>query len=253
MIFPALHRGQDNSAVAGMKSGLRRALIANRIAPKALANSAYGDRTALDVRAFKKRYRLLPIDGTVWGSRAWNVLIDGGFLGEYDRERIRSHNRAVLAERLGRERDAAKAIHEVGSRARLAGVALRVYSERWRYTYRQTRPYSRALFSGGRYYDCSSMVTMMMREAGWPDPNGRDFDGWGFTGTLWIRGRATSSPKAGALAFYGNMGNGIPSHVAMHIDDDERWVVSFGSDPVKRLPVRYRSDFRGSRDYYEAA
>lgn len=245
MVYPPLRRGARNPAVASMKAGVRRALAAKGERPRSKGNDAYGTGTVLDVRRFKRLYRVGNTNGSNFGSTAWRVLVDGGFLGDYDRMRIRSHNRRVAAAKAAAVRSA----REVGARAALAGVALRVYAERWRYLYSQTRPYSRALFSGGRFYDCSSMATVIYLLAGRPDPNGRGFDGYGFTGTMDSRGPVgswTSSPKAGDLAFYGPGRYGT-THVAIHISPTE--VVSFGSNPVRRLPVRYRGDYVGSKTY----
>jgi hypothetical protein len=191
----------------------------------------------------KKAWRLLPIDGSVVGDRYWNKLREGQFIGDYGISQIQRYNRQVAA--------ALEAAREVGKRTALAGVAIRVYNERWRYLYSQSRPYSLALFSGGRYYDCSSMVTVIYHEAGQQDPNALGFSGFGWTGTLDSRnpqngGRWVDSPKTGDLAMYGPSRYGT-THVAIHISPDE--VVSFGSNPVRRLPVRYRGDWVGSRSW----
>lgn len=245
MRYPALRYGADGPAVRALQNGLHRALAAKDLDHNNLRNGTYGSQTRKDVCRFKAGYGLDKSNCKIFGSNAWKELRP--FLGKYDLGLIRQHKAMIEAKRKERDAAIAEATSEVAMRAKLAAVALRGYAERWRYTYAQTRPYSKAFFTGGRYYDCSSFITMCYYVAGLPDPNGMGFNGYGYTGTQWNRGSYTTSPKAGDLAFYGNMGNGIPSHVAIHISPYE--VVSFGSNPVKRLPVRYRGDYRGSRSY----
>jgi cell wall-associated NlpC family hydrolase len=247
--FPPLHRGQSNSAVAAMKAATKRALAKHGLHSNAKENQKYGYGTSLDVRRMKRKWGLKPYDGSNVGDRYWTKLREGGFVGKYGLGQIQDHNDKVARERARRERAIREAAHEVGARTALAGVALRCFNERWRYRYSQTRPYSPALFSGGRYYDCSSMVTAIYLLARQHDPNGRGFDGYGYTGTMddrGTRGSWTDTPKAGDLAFFGP-GRSSTTHVAIHISAGE--VVSFGSDPVKRLPTRYRSDYVGSKTF----
>ena len=45
------------------------------------------------------------------------------------------------------------------------------------------------------YLDCSSAVTTIFEAAGFGDPNGRHYDGQGYTGTLVARGRKVSTAK----------------------------------------------------------
>ena len=53
------------------------------------------------------------------------------------------------------------------------------------------------------YADTSSFVTWCYWQAGAPDPNGRHYDGFGYSGTLVANGRRTASPRPGDLVFYG--------------------------------------------------
>jgi hypothetical protein len=252
--YPTLKAGMRNKAVLAMQNGLHRALAAKKLPHKNLRNGAFGSLTVEDVGRFKRTYdRKGAVDRKTFGSLAWNQLEP--YLGAYDRTLIRQYKEA-LAARIEAARKAAEEAKSAGARrARVGQVALRFYRERYRYRYAQVRPYSKALFSGGRYYDCSSSNTVQYYVAECPDPNGRGFDGYGFTGTLWPRGSATSSPRVGDLAFYGWSSTfpGMPSHVAVVVPTPSgssgTWVVSFGSNPVKLLPLRYRSDFRGCRSY----
>jgi hypothetical protein len=71
--------------------------------------------------------------------------------------------------------------------------------------------------------DCSAFVTYCYSWAGAPDPNGQNYDGQGYTGTLLAHG--TEIPKASAVG--GDLivyGAGTGDHVAM--------IVEAGSDPL---------------------
>lgn len=99
------------------------------------------------------------------------------------------------------------------------------------------------------YEDCSSFVTGIYWKAGLPDPNGyiagRQYSGYGFTGTLaqrgrivWYRGQSLSHLKPGDLIFYGR----YPfSHVTIYLGLGR--VASNGSEggPYD-LPVFYRRE-----------
>jgi cell wall-associated NlpC family hydrolase len=51
--------------------------------------------------------------------------------------------------------------------------------------------------------DCSEFVTLVYKAAGVVDPNGRGYNGTGYTGTLVANGTRTSNPQPGDLVFYG--------------------------------------------------
>lgn len=235
MKYVPVKYGQENKSVKAMQNGLHRALAARNLPHQNERNGTYGSGTRKDVCRFKKSYLGAAPDCKIFGTLAWNKLKP--FLGDSDRALVRQHKAAIAAAIRGARES---------PREKIAAVALRGYAERWRYTYAQTRPYSKAFFSGGRYYDCSSFVTMCYYMAGAPDPNGFGYNGYGYTGSMWPRGSFTSSPEAGDLAFYGNRG-GATTHMAIHINRYE--IISFGSNPVRRLAVSYRSDYRGSKSY----
>lgn len=98
-----------------------------------------------------------------------------------------------------------------------------------------------------RYEDCSSYSTWCYWVAGMPDPNGRGYDGYGYTGTLTQRGWRVSAPNPGDLVFYGGSSS-APYHVAIYIGGGQ--VVSHGSEsgPLV-LSVHYRDDLNHYRRY----
>jgi hypothetical protein len=102
------------------------------------------------------------------------------------------------------------------------------------------------------YEDCSSAVTGYFWQCHLPDPNGRGYDGEGFTGTLCQHGVPVASPLPGDLIFYGY---GYPwKHVAIAVGDDPfkpaTRCVSHGHQggPVLSL-IHYRSDVGQYRSY----
>lgn len=103
------------------------------------------------------------------------------------------------------------------------------------------------------YEDCSSSVTGLYWLCGLPDPNGRGYDGYGYTGTQVVNGqRIALTPGAwriGDLLIYGNSLSDT-RHVAMLIGKDGR-VFSHGSEsgPVA-VPWNYRGDLVAVRRYF---
>lgn len=99
--------------------------------------------------------------------------------------------------------------------------------------------------------DCSSFDTGLYWIAGAPDPNGRGYDGQGYTGTLYPRGRSVTAAGArpGDLVFYGwDSRINAPAHVALYIGNGR--VISHGSEagPLE-LGVDYRGDRHDIRSY----
>lgn len=241
---PSLRAGMSNRAVKAMQNGLHRALAAHGHEHVNLRNGGYGSRTIRDVETFK-RVVGLPANGRAFGSDAWRAL--DPYLGPYDERLIDRHLDDV---RLARARAEARAQELADPRGRLRSIALEFYAAREHYVYRQVRPMPDCLLCPDAYarLDCSSSVTLMYRESALEDPNGLGYSGQGYTGTLWGRGQAVDTPQAGDLCFYGYDSRGpFPSHVAICIGAGE--VVSFGSTPIRRATVRYRSDYRGARSY----
>lgn len=98
------------------------------------------------------------------------------------------------------------------------------------------------------YEDCSSFATGCYWVADAADPNGRGYDGFGFTGTLCVRGHPVSlrEAKPADLVFYGG---GAPwGHVAIYIGNG--LVISHGSERGPNVEaIDYRSDRGEIRAY----
>jgi hypothetical protein len=93
--------------------------------------------------------------------------------------------------------------------------------------------------------DCSGLVTCAFKRAKWADPNGDNYNGSGYTGTLRAHGKriAVASIKRNDLVHYGN-----PDHVALYVGDGD--VVSHGhqGDPTRR-PMGYRQIVMVTRNH----
>jgi hypothetical protein len=134
------------------------------------------------------------------------------------------------------------------ARETIVAAAAYWYSHRYQIAYSQYRPFQR-----GRppwvpsRWDCSGFVTCCYEAGNAPDPNGRGYDGLGYTGTLMERGTTVSryNLKPGDLVFYGSsLGKpgfpaGSPTHVALYAGDGA--VYSQGSFPMGFYPVAYRT------------
>lgn len=138
-------------------------------------------------------------------------------------------------------------------RKREAIVAAGFYwhENRMRISYSQYRPFQR-----GRppwvpsRWDCSAFVTCCYEAGGAADPNGRGYDGLGYTGTLVSHGAsiAQSALEPGDLVFYGSSWGkpgfpaGSPTHVALYVGwhFDQQMVLSLGSYPMGFYALKYR-------------
>jgi cell wall-associated NlpC family hydrolase len=97
-------------------------------------------------------------------------------------------------------------------------------------------------------------VTWCYWAAGAPDPNGRNFDGLGYTGTQIGNGTAVTLEQAqpGDLVFYGKKVDPDPqagiTHVALYVGNGN--VISHGSESGPHLvQVDYRSDRKLIKSY----
>ena len=98
-------------------------------------------------------------------------------------------------------------------------------------------------FNSVIFEDCSSSVTAYYWIAGAADPNGLDYNGLGYTGTLCQHGEEVdlADARPGDLLFYGS---GAPwSHVTIVVGGPRgREAISHGSEGGPRLlPFNYRT------------
>lgn len=97
--------------------------------------------------------------------------------------------------------------------------------------------------------DCSMFATGCYAWAGAPDPNGFNYNGFGFTGSLAVQGEVVSLTRSlpGDLAFYGS---GTYQHVTVIVGEGGELCVSHGSSvgPLLLTP-RYRPDLAVVRSY----
>jgi hypothetical protein len=135
------------------------------------------------------------------------------------------------------------------------------YDKRLRIPYEQQRPFPcikpptvpRAL-------DCLEFVTICYFAGGAKDPNGRGYDGQGYTGTMSGRGTQIGSinqARPGDLLFYGRayahpgFNAGDPTHVGLYAGKVGNTHMSFqmGSYPMKYIAYNYRHDLHHIERY----
>lgn len=94
--------------------------------------------------------------------------------------------------------------------------------------------------------DCSEFVTLVYKAAGVQDPNGSNYNGSGYTGTLAANGKKTSDPQPGDLVLYGPA---APyKHVAVYIGNGKAIGIG-GSAGVREHDAKERADFAGYWTY----
>ena len=233
--YPELKAGHRGPAVKALQLALRHALgrhARNKV------NGVYGTGTIADVAAFKRGHKLTPVDGRTAGKRLWTELAKKNLTAEA-RAWLK---KAAEPPRSPMDDAVAEAYYGLSQEGRLV------------YTQRRPMPPSLRSSLADHGVDCSTFVTLCYKAGGLPDPNGQSYNGYGYTGTLWDRGTPVDLQhiQPGDLCFYGNMGNGIPGHVAIAVGGG--YVISFGSEPgPRKVAILYRSDYRGARRYPVAA
>ena len=233
--FPELKAGHRGPDVKALQLALKHALGNHS---KNVANGVYGTGTIADVARFKRAHKLTPVDGKTAGKRLW---------AELSKKNLTPAVRALLvtaAARMHNPMDdvVAEAYYGVAQQGRLV------------YTQRRPMPSSLHSSDADDGVDCSTFVTLCYKAGGLPDPNGQNYNGWGYTGTLWSHGSPVGMHELvpGDLVFYGSMRNGEPGHVAIYVGGG--YVISFGSEPgPRKVSVYYRTDIRGARRYRVAA
>lgn len=104
-------------------------------------------------------------------------------------------------------------------------------------------------------WDCSGFLTNCHYAGGASDPNGRGYDGLGYTGTLMSTGRKCTfdEMQPGDAIFYGysverpGFPKGSPTHVALYVG--KGMVLSLGSYPMGYYEYDYRRDINHYRRY----
>lgn len=220
-------RGRD---VRALRRVLRR--LGYLELPRGEVGPKFDAATDAAVRAYQ-RAEGLEVDGQVGPVTFASLLpsyrrIERWLVSQVDPKRIRgTRHRIVAAAYVGYRNK--EALHYTQDARRMEGVRGRI------------RPPQHPSWE-----DCSSFATWCYWAAGAPDPNGRDYDGFGFTGTQVQHGAATKEPRPGDLVFYG--GGSIPSHVSIYVGNGR--VVSHGSEPGPYLlAIDYRGDRSGIRSY----
>jgi peptidoglycan hydrolase-like protein with peptidoglycan-binding domain len=142
------------------------------------------------------------------------------------------------------------------SRQKMLAAAMALYNVREHVHYSQsnrmnivrhqlTPPFTRQEI----YEDCSSAYTGICLLAGIPDPNGRKYDGFGYTGTLAKNGKEVASVKVAQVGDAVLYGHGWPyEHVAMYIGNGKVWSHGSENGPYI-LPIDYRADRKQIRSY----
>lgn len=135
------------------------------------------------------------------------------------------------------------------------------YGKRYNISYSQYRPMSLGYPPWfPTRWDCSGFYTACCRAGKAADPNGRNYDGLGYTGTLMSRGtrvRSIRDLQPGDPIFYGSsrgmpgFSSGDPTHVALYVGyrNGAHMVLTLGSYPMKYVPYSYRHDINHYRTY----
>jgi hypothetical protein len=228
------HYGDEGPPIEAMQAAL--ASILGPGSTTNARNGKWGGKTSDDLIRARGKGDLTPVgDGASVDKLTWDWLYSY----------MNDTYRAMCTEPLTKDSTAG----EDGTAQDVANSARAAYDRlRGIWVYRQYRPMADDLWSefAEDHSDCSSFATLCYKDAGCPDPNGRGYDGYGYTGSLQGRGKVCN-PKPGALAFYGTSWQNT-THVA--VCDTASSVISFGSTPITRYGVvAYRSDYVGCREY----
>ena len=237
-----LRKGDIGDDVLAVKRALRHA--AYYVLPQGQEMTRqFGDRMQTAVRRFQQK----------------NELTVDGIYGILTHRKLMQHFDSYGAYLMGRV--PTQTSPAVNPRALIVAEATWSYNNRGAIHYAQIRPMP-SLNMGHRLPqtdDCSGSCTAWFRRAsvamggggGIPDPNGPQFNynGYGYTGSLSVRGQLVSTNQArpGDLVFYG--GGGWPyHHVALYVGFGR--CISHGSESGPSLvPLDYRGDRCCIRSY----
>lgn len=91
--------------------------------------------------------------------------------------------------------------------------------------------------------DCSSSITCWYSWAGAPDPNGFNYNGQGYTGTLLLHGKRITQAQAvpGDYVVFGWGRDGTGEHVSIMVEKaPDPWMVSHGQEAgPRRIPLSW--------------
>jgi len=208
----------------------------------------YGERFEEAVKKYQRRVGIKPASGDI-GKATHELLENKRAKNKPSEYAFDPYSRRIAAEFC---EEFVKT-----SREEVVDAGFYWYSKRFSIDYSQWRPYQKGvpLWFPDRW-DCSGFVTVCYYAGGVNDPNGRGYDGLGYTGTLMSRGERVSKSqmKPADLIFYGfnrtprpGFGWGAPTHVAMYVGND--MVLSLGSSPMGHYRYDYRSDINHFRTY----
>ncbi len=115
----------------------------------------------------------------------------------------------------------------------------------WHYSQARAMTHLGRTPEAGGTCDCSGHSTGAYCAAGAPDPNGRGYDGYGYTGTLINNPKASSPYKVGDLALYGPSSGNTTHVTTCYIAGDigtSRWCSHGSESGPNAVALRYRSD-----------
>jgi len=232
-----IKKGNNGPRVRAAQRMLWRALGAES---RNARNGVFGKRTAGDMHRYYTRANYPDRNPEVITQDDWNRL--WGFADDRAKELARSA--------------------KVTSPGEIVRQHIRSWGEwyvqnRSHISYAQIRPYPKTARLPMRT-DCSGSATHILYMSGCPnDPHGRNWDGQGFTGTMYQHGNRiplSSQLLPGDCVFYGNQGGGVPSHTVIVIGPGDR-AMTFGHWPPMFVNISsyWRSNVRsdvGARRYF---
>jgi peptidoglycan hydrolase-like protein with peptidoglycan-binding domain len=194
--------GSVGRDVRAIQRALRKAGFRPKTDP---TTDVYDERMKGQVTEFQRARGLAPADGEI-GADEYGALKT--FIDRFGRLLIQRAAKAALEANNTRKKIVAAArlcfdhrdeIHYTQSTKRMDGVR------------RKLKPPDFPVQE-----DCSSFVTWCYFAADAPDPNGRNYNGQGFTGDQSPRGTEVSEPRPGDLVFYGPSRSEI-NHVNLYV------------------------------------
>lgn len=215
----ALYSGYHGADVQAVQNMLWRAL-GSGVATNA-RNGNYGQKTVNDMISFQRRYGIQATGNC--GQPTFTQLWQFG--NDDDHALYRGYKKPPPPS------------NEENIRSTLVSAARWSIANAASSRYRQIRPYPRRLVLPF-LTDCSGSVSCFYCVAGGPDPNGRGFNGQGFTGDQKNNGRRIDpdNRKPGDLVFHGNTEG--EQHVTMYLGGGRSY--SFGSNPPSDRAWDYR-------------